>query len=349
MCSIFGMNKIPDEEKMFHIFLGLAGEERGTDATGVGLLKNKQFYIQKAPVKASKFDWSKIKTNADFYLGHTRKTTQGDEKDNYNNHPFIDNNKSFILAHNGVITNDLMLKNQENLDNTEIETDSYVVTQLMETLKYTHQKDEIDIKVIQETVEMLQGSFALTILTKDKLFLLRHDKPLYIIQKDDLLIYASTYNMFYEATQFSNSDVPINMFNVPPLEIREDIIYEYDLNSNEFVDSLEFTVLFQKNAKTYNYNNIYDNNFVKGPETNENEIIDTEYNISNHFITKTKYMKLPYKEKAKYIKCDSCSFYFKRGYGDYYKNEYSYLCDDCAYSLGLEFKNHVEKSDINDI
>lgn len=45
-------------------------------------------------------------------MGHTRHTTQGNEKRNYNNHPFTGKckNLKFAIAHNGVLFNDKELR-----------------------------------------------------------------------------------------------------------------------------------------------------------------------------------------------------------------------------------------------
>ena len=66
-------------------------------------------------------------------MGHTRMTTQGDEKFNFNNHPFYGKTDlEFALAHNGVLYNDCRLRITEHLPSTRIETDSYVAVQLIE-------------------------------------------------------------------------------------------------------------------------------------------------------------------------------------------------------------------------
>ena len=70
----------------------------------------------------------KIPGDATCILGHTRMTTQGSEKVNHNNHPFISKVKGheFALAHNGVLYNDIELRMTERLPDTFIETDSFI-------------------------------------------------------------------------------------------------------------------------------------------------------------------------------------------------------------------------------
>ncbi len=67
----------------------------------------------------------------------TSHATQGEVKKNYNNHPFFGNckNLKFALAHNGIITNDDILRKEHKLPKTKIETDSYIAVQLLEYKK----------------------------------------------------------------------------------------------------------------------------------------------------------------------------------------------------------------------
>ena len=70
-------------------------------------------------------------------MGHTRMTTQGSAKKNYNNHPFFGcvKGKRFALAHNGVLWNDRGLRHTKHLPKTKIQTDSYVAVQLLNSKK----------------------------------------------------------------------------------------------------------------------------------------------------------------------------------------------------------------------
>ena len=90
-------------------------------------------------------------------------TTQGSPKKNYNNHPFLGRTKDgyFALAHNGVLYNDMKLKESEELPNTCIETDSYIAVQLLE--KY----GELSFETIAKMSEAVIGSFVFTMLTDD--------------------------------------------------------------------------------------------------------------------------------------------------------------------------------------
>lgn len=90
--------------------------------------------------------------------GHTRMTTQGDARYNYNNHPFTGKTAdgSFALCHNGVLYNDSQLAKSEHLPKSKIETDSYVAAQLIE--KY----GRLDFKTIAKMSEAGKGRGAVS-------------------------------------------------------------------------------------------------------------------------------------------------------------------------------------------
>ena len=118
MCAIFGLldfkGKLTPAERLRIVrALGNAAEVRGTDASGIAYVQNGQIHIQKAPRPAHKMKW-RIDPAARVIMGHTRMTTQGSEKSNYNNHPFFGKvgRLPFALAHNGVLCNDKALQVQ---------------------------------------------------------------------------------------------------------------------------------------------------------------------------------------------------------------------------------------------
>ena len=109
MCAIFGLldykGRLKPVQKL-HIIqaLGEAAEVRGIDATGIAFFQRKKLSIQKAPKPAHKMKY-RIPAEARYIMGHTRMTTQGTAKRNYNNHPFSGKagKQQFALAHNGIL------------------------------------------------------------------------------------------------------------------------------------------------------------------------------------------------------------------------------------------------------
>lgn len=125
-------------------------------------------------------------------------TTQGSERKNYNNHPFLGciENTRFALAHNGVLYNDCELQKTEKLPETKIETDSYVAVQLIEKRK------TLDFDSLRYMAEQLLGSFTITLLDgEDNLYFVKGDNPMciYHYEKTGIYLYASTEEILHKA------------------------------------------------------------------------------------------------------------------------------------------------------
>ena len=195
MCAVFGLldfegKLTPSERLMIFKALGKTAEVRGTDATGVAYVQNGSIQIQKAPKPAHKMRW-RISPEAKYLMGHTRMTTQGSEKKNYNNHPFWGKvgQTPFALAHNGVLFNDFELQKARKLPKTHIETDSYVAVQLIE------RSGSLSPKSLKQMAEALDGSFTITVLdANNNLYLVKGNNPLslYLLPNLGIYLYAST-------------------------------------------------------------------------------------------------------------------------------------------------------------
>lgn len=168
--------------------LSIAAEARGTDATGISYNTSRGLQIYKRPLVAHRLHL-RIPAEAHVVLGHTRMTTQGSAKKNYNNHPFFGHVKGepFALAHNGVIWNDLELHRTKHLPRTKVQTDSYVTVQLIE------QQKSLDFSSLRYTAEAVEGSFSFTVLSeRDDLYLIKGDNPLNIVHFPKVGVYAYT-------------------------------------------------------------------------------------------------------------------------------------------------------------
>ncbi len=202
MCCLFGIvdyeqSLAPKQLNKIVEILSRACEARGTDATGVAYNADNRLRIFKRPLPARKMRY-KIPANVHTVMGHTRMTTQGNEKLNYNNHPFYGsvNNTDFVLAHNGVLHNDVLLRKTENLPDTKIETDSYIAVQLIE------KKKTLNTDSLKFMAEQLEGSFTITVLDeKDNLYFIKGDNPMciYHFKSKGIYIYASTEEILKKA------------------------------------------------------------------------------------------------------------------------------------------------------
>ena len=195
MCCLFGIHDYghsltQKQKNRLLSILGTACEARGTDATGIAYNVGDKLCIYKRPRPAH---WMRFQVPpaSNVIMGHTRMTTQGNERKNHNNHPFPGYVKDgqFALAHNGVLYNDLQLRKQYRLPATKIETDSYIAAQLIED------SGELNFGSMQYMAEKLEGSYTFTVLSdQDELYFIKGDNPmcLYHYPERGLYVYAST-------------------------------------------------------------------------------------------------------------------------------------------------------------
>lgn len=190
MCSVFGLidyQGVLNHHKKNHLLNTLAHicEARGT---GIAYHEQKHLCIYKRPLPAHRVKF-RIPPEVRVVLGHTRMTTQGNDKFNQNNHPFRGKlpGQAFALAHNGVPWNDHELRHTKNLPRTSIQTDSYVAVQLLEKQK------ALDFASLKTMAEKVEDSFVFTVLdAEDSIWFVRRNNPLAIFRYDGFLLYAST-------------------------------------------------------------------------------------------------------------------------------------------------------------
>ena len=206
MCCLFGLIDTQlrftgkQKSKLLHA-LASASEVRGTDATGVAYDFGGNLHIYKRPIPGHKLNFY-IRNESRFAMGHTRMTTQGNASRNRNNHPFrgILQSGSFALAHNGVLYNDMTLRERLHLPKTRIETDSYIAVQLIE------QKGVLNFDSFRYMAEQLRGSFTITVLdSAGSLYIVKGDNPfcLYFYPSCGLYVYASTKEILEAALEKS--------------------------------------------------------------------------------------------------------------------------------------------------
>ena len=233
MCCLFGIydykgSLTAAQKKRLISALAIAAEERGTDATGIAYNHAGHLAGYKRPWPAHLLRF-RLPEDARCIMGHTRMTTQGDEKHNYNNHPFLGAaDMPFALAHNGIIHNDLTLRKEKELPCTKIETDSYVAVQLLE------QQGNVSFQDIRAAVEPLRGTLTLTILdSRDELYIVKGNNPLtlYHFPRLGVYVYASTEQILKKG--MSVKDRP---FEIP---LREDDILRISRSGRYTVETFD--------------------------------------------------------------------------------------------------------------
>ena len=205
MCALFGWldykGVVSDKLlKKLTQALANAAEERGTDTSGIAYVKDGKVTIYKRPKPAHKIRFN-APNGTRAVMGHTRMTTQGNEKFNYNNHPFYGHaDVNFAFAHNGVLYNDKELRTEKHLPQTLIETDSYIAVQLIE------QQGKLNFDSLKSMAESVQGSFCFTALDENNtLYLVKGSNPMCLLHFAELGLYtyASTESILKKALQKS--------------------------------------------------------------------------------------------------------------------------------------------------
>ena len=272
MCAVFGFldykGKVSNAvlKKLIH-YLSVAAEVRGTDATGIAYVRDRNIVTYKKPKPAHKVKLF-FPRDTRVVIGHTRFTTQGSEKRNCNNHPFEGHcgTESFALAHNGVLYNDRELCREQHLPTTPIETDSYIAVQLLE------QRQQLDAENIKRMAELVEGSFVFTILKNDNtLFLVKGNNPLtvYHFPALRLYIYASTKSILDNALKKVNLNGKYCEVDVSEGEIIE-ITLDGKLNRSTFTMQDYIHTMFNP----YNWNYL---NYAKWWIEDEREELLLEY------------------------------------------------------------------------
>ena len=249
MCALFGWldykGIVPHKIlKKLTQALANSAEERGTDASGISYVRDGKVVIFKRPKPAHKLRFN-VPDGTVAVMGHTRLTTQGNQKFNYNNHPFPGHaDKEFAFAHNGVLYNDKDLRKDKKLPDTYIETDSYVAVQLIE------QQGKLDFNSLKYMAEDVEGNFTFTILDEDNsLYIVKGSSPMFLIHFEALgiYVYASTESIMMNALK----KVGIHKFSFSEIKtIDGDIIR---IGSNGIITRSEF-----ESYNNLRYNSWYD-------------------------------------------------------------------------------------------
>ena len=230
MCALFGWldyRGIVSDKLLKKLTQALANaaEERGTDASGIAYVKGGKVTIYKRPKPAHKLRFN-APNNTRAVMGHTRMTTQGNEKFNYNNHPFYGHaDVDFAFAHNGVLYNDKELRMEKHLPNTQIETDSYIAVQLLE------QQGKLNFDSLKSMAESVQGSFCFTALDENNtLYIIKGSNPMCLLHfaQLGLYIYASTESILKKALQKSG----FHKYRFEVLNVDEGTILKIEVQEN---------------------------------------------------------------------------------------------------------------------
>ncbi|HBB28528.1 MAG TPA: glutamine--fructose-6-phosphate transaminase (isomerizing) [Clostridiales bacterium] len=205
MCGIVGYIGYEDVKEI--ILSGLEKlEYRGYDSAGIALVNEDgvNIFKDKGRIKDLR---NIVDENVKSYLGigHTRWATHG-VPNRINSHPHQSCSKRFTLVHNGIIENEVDLRNKYlNNIHFKSDTDTETIVQLIQ--KFVDEGEAVEL-AIRHTMSEIQGSYALAILDKDDpntIYAAKNKSPLlagigkgFNMIGSDAMAMISRTNMFYE-------------------------------------------------------------------------------------------------------------------------------------------------------
>lgn len=210
MCGLFGYvttkpkKKYADASKA----LGVMMQDRGSQSTGIAMLRNEDIdIVKKATSAVNFFDRDMvIGEGTRAILGHTRYATQGAVNDK-NAHPFQYGH--YTGCHNGVIWNDHEFG--------KFEVDSEVIFYLLDKFSGDFHR----------TFKQLRGSMAVSWTNGRNVYLVRHENPLSVAKLDDAVFWASEEKALQAVMRAIGEPEP-DIFS-----LRENIVYAFDKNLNQ--------------------------------------------------------------------------------------------------------------------
>jgi glucosamine--fructose-6-phosphate aminotransferase (isomerizing) len=242
MCGIVG--SVGEAKLRDYLIQGLKSlEYRGYDSAGTAFLTKEKIEVFRLPGRID--DLSKVipaTMHGAAGIGHTRWATHG-EPNFVNSHPHTSQQSYFTIVHNGVIDNFRILK--KKLQNQgfkfQSETDTEVIANLME-MHYLKDAKQNPLVAIKQTMEDLEGSYALAILFKGddtKVYYAKLHSPLVIgkgkktnyLASDyvPMLDYASSYYILddYQYGYISQKEVVVK--HLDPNEEKPLVFHQTDL------------------------------------------------------------------------------------------------------------------------
>lgn len=254
MCGIVGYVGYDDVKEI--LLNGLEKlEYRGYDSAGIAIIDNAGVHVFKDKGRIN--DLRKIvdnSINSTIGIGHTRWATHG-EPNRVNSHPHQSSTKRFTLVHNGIIENEVYLK-EKYLKHVEFtsDTDTEIVVQLIQ--KFVDDGELVEL-AIRHVMSEIIGSYALAILDNenpDTIYAAKNKSPLLVGIGDgfnmvgsDAMAMISLTNKFYE------------------------------------LEDKEFIVITKDKVDVYT---IYGNKVEKVPFTADIDLSDTEKGIYSHYMIK---------------------------------------------------------------
>lgn len=188
MCGIFGYVGTR-REAADAVLEGLRRlDYRGYDSWGVAVLNGHGIDVEKRVGEVAK---EPLSIRGNIAIGHTRWATHGKVNET-NAHPHYASDRSFVLAHNGIVENADVLKSalMKKGYAFKSETDTEVIVRLIEDKRA---KTKTLTEAVRAAFKELHGRNTIIVLARDgEVIAARNGSPLVLGSKDDTELYFSS-------------------------------------------------------------------------------------------------------------------------------------------------------------
>ena len=177
-------------------------EYRGYDSAGIAIINSEGIHIFKDKGRIAHLRTIvEDSVSATVGIGHTRWATHG-EPNKYNSHPHQSSSGRFTIVHNGIIENELELRNRYLADYNFIsDTDTEVVVALIEY--FFGIENDLE-NAIFKVISLLKGSYALGIIDSqnpDVLYAVKNKSPMLIGVGQDFNMIGSDVMTMLQCTK----------------------------------------------------------------------------------------------------------------------------------------------------
>jgi len=227
-------------------------QNRGYDSAGICSIHNNKFILNKYASEDNTTALDKLEYHIVDYIdstigiGHTRWATHGPKTDE-NSHPHISSDNKFAIVHNGIIENYKYLKDYLIKEGYTFksQTDTEVIVNL---LAFTYKKHNNVIESINETIQLLEGTWGLSILcidTPTKIYCTRHGSPLLISNNEDYIIVSSEQSGF---SKFTNRFFVLKNYDICIIDKTDDKLI---IKTNEHYELKNTTIAVENSIGNY--------------------------------------------------------------------------------------------------
>lgn len=271
MCGIFGIaiNKVNEEMYKNLMDIYKYQKNRGSLGCGVSLLRDNNTLERLRGTesdnlfKGSDFlqFWNNVKEKDLIICHHRFSSSGGNGYIIESNHPFMSENKSISLIHNGVITNATelyieLLQNRHSFE-SEITTTTKngikIKTEITDSEVLIHLLEQHNIRKAIQKLNKVKGSYAIAFQRKgeERIYLYRESNP--------IIVYKDSFENYYFASELDKRNSKFNLI----LELKEGYLYSLDttgLKEIMKVKDIKPFEYFKGNYNLHSFNGGYSKN-----------------------------------------------------------------------------------------